>query len=370
MYQIKSWAATFENAASRKLSSLKWFAMPTEMTSHGAITLISMDGLDGWAVFGVFNRLCQFTAGYHGPQLRGKLCRSNGDPLTLPQIAKYIGADLDLLNRCVSVLASPDVGWIEIVPDPVKSDRAEEADIEPPHNPAIDYASPSEVLPIDVTQPIPFGIEVDAIQQCDWIRIEAAFLAVWNKTKGTIANRSKGMHSDAQRLFAARCCEPGWLVDAATALSKFPLKCMTGSMRLQNFLAPETVSAINAGNYSFEKAKPGSLFTPVDNSKGVIESSMKATKELDAANKARKARYAIYRKRISDRWGADAGLLTGKDVAALDQKFPEMGLYGQYIKTTKDPCPDSMRAMYAATLHECLEQQAGGKSFKETEANQ
>jgi len=370
MYQIKSWAATFENAESRKLSSLKWYKEPTCLRSNGQMEL-DMLGADGLISGSVFIKLCKWTAANNPFRLRGKLCRTDGTSLSLDQIAIRVNVDPEIMSRAIAILSSPSIGWIEIVPDPVKSAHVEtEVDIEPPYNPAIDYSSPPEVLPIDVTQPIPFGIETDAIQQCDWMRIEAAFLAVWNATKGTIANRAKGMHSDAQRLFATRCCEPGWLVDAATALSKFPLKCMTGAMRLQNFLAPETVSAINAGNYSFDKSKPASLFNAVDNSKGVIESSMRATKELDAANKARKAREATYRKRLAERWGADAGLLTDKQITELDQLLPDMGLYSLYLESKKKTCRDSMRSLFTAILHECMEQQSGGKSFKETEENQ
>ena len=87
---------------------------------------------------------------------------------------------------------------------------------------------------------------------------------------------------------------------------------------------------------------------------------MKATKELDAANKARKAREATYRTRLVERWGADAGLLTDKEITALDQQFPDMGLYSLYLESKKKTCRESMRSLFVSIMHECMEMQGGG----------
>ena len=230
-------------------------------------------------------------------------------------------------------------------------------------NGAIQYGTP-ERLPVDTSKLIPFGLPIDAIESADMLRVEMAFLGEWNSREGLL-NAGAALSSINSRLFRTLCMTPGWLATAERAIAKFPTPWHKANapqkLTLKKFLEDDQFAAAIAdgGKYSTDgqNAKPSK---PVDNSKGVIESSMRATKELDAANKARKAREATYRTRLVERWGADAGLLTDKEITALDQQFPDMGLYSLYLESKKKTCRESMRSLFVSIMHECMEMQGGG----------
>lgn len=233
-------------------------------------------------------------------------------------------------------------------------------------SPAVSYRTP-EVIRYDIEKPIPFGIEADAIASLDFDRIEAAFIARWNATKGAIQTRGTGIHSKARELFKTRCFEPGWLVDAETALKKFPLKCLTGAMSLSKFMEPETVSAINAGNYSFEPGRSGPVVSETKSADPDIANQRNA-KEAEH-RRAIGVRRMEYRAALAEKWQVEAGLLTDKDITALDEMFPDQGLYGLKLKAEKPRATESQQTSYRVTLFECLEMRAGGKSFDQLEAD-
>ena len=232
-------------------------------------------------------------------------------------------------------------------------------------SPAIGYRTP-EVIRYDIEKPIPFGIEADAIASLDFDRIEAAFIARWNATKGAIQTRGTGIHSKARELFKTRCFEPGWLADAETALKKFPLKCLTGAMSLSKFMEPETVSAINAGNYSFDPGRSG----PVVSETKIVDPDIANQRNAKEAEHRRAigVRRMEYRAALAEKWQVEAGLLTDKDITALDEMFPAEGLYGLKLRAEKPRATEAQQTSYRVTLFECLEMRAGGKSFDQLES--
>lgn len=368
--RIKGWKETYETAASRRLVKLDWVPVKVPNRSHGLIVLKTY-GKDGNAARGLYFDLIAITAQLR-PEHRGNLCRSDGRPLSLRAISGHVDMRVEDVQELLGLLMSDDVGWIEEVPDPepkAKSEGRESAqDVE---SETYDYnpnAGLPTTLPIDTSKPIPFGIDAEAIETTDWMRIEAGFMKAWNATKGTNEYRGKALDRDLSTAFRQRCEEQRWLEEAEKALRKFPLKCLTGGMTLKNFLGSETVGAILKGNYDFDKKSTGSSTSkPVEKTSEVIAASQRATRKATQDRDEKTAREKAYRERLAEKWGAEAGLVTVEQVKDLDAKFPAKMLLPLYHDAQKKTCPDSKRRLYVAMLHECLEMASGGKSFAETE---
>jgi hypothetical protein len=120
------------------------------------------------------------------------------------------------------------------------------------------------------------------------------------------------------------------------------------------------------GNYSFDKSRPAGQAIET---KVVDPDHSRKKLAKDAADlKEKSERRAAYRCSLDAKWGAEAALLTDKQIAEIDQKFPEQGLYGRYLAAGKPRATDTQRKTYAVTLHECLEMESGGKSFEQMES--
>ena len=109
---INDWDGTFECAASRKRDSLEWFQCPAGTESTGLIMLRKKEG--GLAALGVFLLLLQLHASSGNRQTRrtGQLVRSNGDPLSLELIADKLRISEKELQDAITLLESPEVGWL------------------------------------------------------------------------------------------------------------------------------------------------------------------------------------------------------------------------------------------------------------------
>jgi len=109
---INDWDGTFECAASRKRDSLEWFQCPAGTESTGLIMLRKKEG--GLAALGVFLLLLQLHASSGNRQTRrsGQLVRSSGEPLSLELIADKLRISEKELKDAVTLLESPEVGWL------------------------------------------------------------------------------------------------------------------------------------------------------------------------------------------------------------------------------------------------------------------
>tara|TARA_R100000963_G_C4643337_1_gene107128 strand:- start:1383 stop:2258 length:876 start_codon:yes stop_codon:yes gene_type:complete len=109
---INDWDGTFECAASRKRDSLEWFQCPAGTESTGLIMLRKKEG--GLAALGVFLLLLQLHASSGNRQTRrsGQLVRSSGEPLSLELIADKLRISEKELRDAVTLLESPEVGWL------------------------------------------------------------------------------------------------------------------------------------------------------------------------------------------------------------------------------------------------------------------
>lgn len=109
---IIDWDGTFECAASRKRDSLEWFQCPAGTESTGLIMLRKKEG--GLAALGVFLLLLQLHASSGNREARrsGKFIRSTGEPLSLELIADKLRISEKELQDAITLLESPEVGWL------------------------------------------------------------------------------------------------------------------------------------------------------------------------------------------------------------------------------------------------------------------
>jgi len=109
---IIDWDGNFECAASRKRDSLEWFQCPAGTESTGLIMLRKKEG--GLAALGVFLLLLQLHASSGNRQTRrsGQLVRSSGEPLSLELIADKLRISEKELKDAITLLESPEVGWL------------------------------------------------------------------------------------------------------------------------------------------------------------------------------------------------------------------------------------------------------------------
>lgn len=109
MITITKWNETFENADTRKRQRLGWLGVPTGCDSNGYLSLVAEDG--GFEAFGIFLAICQWSA-TQKKEVRGKLIRSNGEPLTEKDIAVRIRAEACQVSAALKLLKSKHIGWI------------------------------------------------------------------------------------------------------------------------------------------------------------------------------------------------------------------------------------------------------------------
>lgn len=112
MIRITKWGDTFENAWTRKRVRLGWFNCPSGNDSSGYIALMS-HGERGILAFSVFIAICQWSATCL-PKIRGECARSDGRPLNPAQIAILIRMPEHVVEDAISLLASPEVGWMQV----------------------------------------------------------------------------------------------------------------------------------------------------------------------------------------------------------------------------------------------------------------
>lgn len=117
-YRIKNWAKLYENHDSRKLKSLEWIRVPNKHDGRGLRRLMRM-GERGMAIFGAWMLVLQVASKM---PVRGLLADDDG-PLTAEDIADKVGAPAGLIVDAMTVLISPEIGWVEIVEDGCNGDE-------------------------------------------------------------------------------------------------------------------------------------------------------------------------------------------------------------------------------------------------------
>lgn len=111
MIRIRKWSETFENAKTRKLIHMSWLNCPSGVDSSGYLSLMS-HGEKGITAFGVFIAICQWSATCR-PLIRGSLARSDGKPLTIPQIAMILRMPERAVEDSIDLLMRSDINWLE-----------------------------------------------------------------------------------------------------------------------------------------------------------------------------------------------------------------------------------------------------------------
>jgi len=110
-FRIIDWNKHFENNRTREIKSLRWVSMPNYHDGSGFRTLMQQP--DGEALYGVWAVIVQIAS--RAPQ-RGLLVRNDGEPYTAETISARTGMKLELVRRCIEVLQSPQIKWIQSVP--------------------------------------------------------------------------------------------------------------------------------------------------------------------------------------------------------------------------------------------------------------
>jgi len=114
VYRIAKWESVFERAESRKLKQLNWVAMPIGFTSTGYQSMLDEFGDDASSIYGAW---CALTAIAASCAVRGVLGNSRGNPLKLSHIARMTGFQSAVFEKLYAWAASPEVGWLEAVPE-------------------------------------------------------------------------------------------------------------------------------------------------------------------------------------------------------------------------------------------------------------
>ena len=112
---ITNWWNTFENAKTRKLERIDYFAAPTRCDSAGYLELVTQ-GEDGLLALGVFQALCQGMGGRRLAERRhGAFASAVGKPMTLGTIAVLVRVPLEMLERVLPILE--EAGWVAMLED-------------------------------------------------------------------------------------------------------------------------------------------------------------------------------------------------------------------------------------------------------------
>ena len=130
MFLIARWNETFEDSRSRKLVDLKYLQMPMGLNSNGYINLMAQ-GAAGLMAYGTFQAICQLSAARR-PEHRGKVCRSDGSPLSEKQLASHLRIPRDDLSTALELLKSPEIAWIIEVEDDERPPTCQPSASNPP----------------------------------------------------------------------------------------------------------------------------------------------------------------------------------------------------------------------------------------------
>lgn len=111
LYRIKDWDRHFENNRTREMKTvMRWIPVPNKHDGDGYCTLV--DRPDGAAMLGCWLAILQVASKC---DRRGTLLRSASSPHTAGTISRIVRLPEDLLQKALDLLASDEIGWIEVV---------------------------------------------------------------------------------------------------------------------------------------------------------------------------------------------------------------------------------------------------------------
>jgi hypothetical protein len=114
-WRIAKWNQTFENAESRRVSTLSWVAWPIKLDSAGYDSLIEEFGDDSPAMYGAW---CALVCVAASCEVRGTLADSKGRPYTIGRIARKAHMPEEAFERLIEWASTEDVAWLELADCP------------------------------------------------------------------------------------------------------------------------------------------------------------------------------------------------------------------------------------------------------------
>jgi len=115
MYIIKHWNDLFETAETRKLQHLRWVPVPNKHDGKSFRRIANLqNGLD---VFGAWMLILQIASKM---PVRGQLKDEDG-PITSEDMSLMTGFPKERFETAIQILSDPKIGWLETVPESVKS---------------------------------------------------------------------------------------------------------------------------------------------------------------------------------------------------------------------------------------------------------
>jgi hypothetical protein len=111
-YRIRDWDRCFETAQSRKVDKLQWFGMPNKQHGLGLTWILAQS--DGAAIYGIWCLILGACSHQAAPR-QGWLTQDGtpgGVPWTAEDLAMRWRRHIDEIERAMSILSSPKVGWL------------------------------------------------------------------------------------------------------------------------------------------------------------------------------------------------------------------------------------------------------------------
>lgn len=142
LYSIRNWNRHYETYETRKLKkTLGWVAVPTKLDGAGYRWLIGQP--NGMALFGAWVLILEVAAKC---EPRGTLRDSEGRPLTAEKLALKTGGDPLVFQQALSLLASPEIGWVCVNLLEIQQGAGETGM-------PVRYIEPERDLPLEKAQP-------------------------------------------------------------------------------------------------------------------------------------------------------------------------------------------------------------------------
>jgi hypothetical protein len=150
IYEIAKWSEVFETAESRRHKSLSWVSFPIKTSSSGYQSMLDEFGDDAAAIYGAWCALVAFAA-QQSP--RGRLCNSQGKPVSFTVLVRFSGFPQSLFERLLDWAKRDEVRWLVPVDcneNTTKTSESDSAQPLPSHCPG--DTQPTTGLP-DQTRP-------------------------------------------------------------------------------------------------------------------------------------------------------------------------------------------------------------------------
>lgn len=143
IYRIAKWKETFEKSDARRLKSLPWISVPTDLGSNGYMAMVEEFDDEAPAIYGAWIALCAFAAGCDE---RGVLATSKGDAIPLARVAKRTGFPVSVFDKLIAWASNAEVAWIEsLSPSGASRKKSEEVSEVPREDSDLPRKPPGEL---------------------------------------------------------------------------------------------------------------------------------------------------------------------------------------------------------------------------------